>query len=538
MSRPTSTTPLLPHSRSPSPRPDYTRSQSVQPLRRRRRSTPPIHVFPAALAFCLFMVVAFVAWDVSSLGNCYVKPLCDLLGDGMEKKEDIWWRNAGPYAPWRSLGPAGGRKGLPRGCEIDQVTILHRHAARYPTKASSIPMQDALDKLANRTVRLPRRHPELAFLAKADLQMTGWEFDGLMNSGRKESWRSGRQNAAMYKKLIDEGNGVFARSAGGGRVVETAGYWLQGYLGESFKLKSPDQLHQTNLTMPEGTESNNTLSVKNCPAYEALSPPEGTEALSTLLTLLTHTRDRLNAILDPNPPLDIPDVIQLGEMCAFDSQTSEEWEGWSRWCSMFSGGEWETFGYIKEVQRWFECGAGSTYGSTMGAGWVNELVARLTDSRPVDRTTTNRTLDGDEITFPRGGKRVFVDFTHDNEMVEILTALGIMKQHRSLPTSYVPELRTFVLSEIIPFGSQFIFERIACDLGDWEPDPNDSDQDRSKDGKKDYVRILINDKITPVNHVACKQSGFVEHGMCEVESFVESQAASNEADWGDCMIRK
>ena len=83
-----------------------------------------------------------------------------------------------------------------------------------------------------------------------------------------------------------------------------------------------------------------------------------------------------------------------------------------------------------------------------------------------------------------------------------------------MPTDHVPLKRTYVLSEIVPFGARFTFERIACDLGNWEPDPNagtgeDEDQgededdvavpvktveagsDRSKDGKRDYIRILI-----------------------------------------------
>jgi hypothetical protein len=42
------------------------------------------------------------------------------------------------------------------------------------------------------------------------------------------------------------------------------------------------------------------------------------------------------------------------------------------------------------------------------AGWINELIARLTDSAPNDNTTTNRTLDADESTFPRGGERLFL----------------------------------------------------------------------------------------------------------------------------------
>lgn len=77
----------------------------------------------------------------------------------------------------------------------------------------------------------------------------------------------------------------------------------------------------------------------------------------------------------------------------------------------------------------------------MGAGWVNELIARLTDSTVSDETSTNRTMDKDEDLFPLGGKRIFVvcrfkfrptiwlmrkDFSHDNEMIEIMTALNII----------------------------------------------------------------------------------------------------------------
>ncbi len=46
-------------------------------------------------------------------------------------------------------------------------------------------MRTSLQKIADRRGSLPRRHPELAFLDKADLAMTGWKFDELMDQGRK-----------------------------------------------------------------------------------------------------------------------------------------------------------------------------------------------------------------------------------------------------------------------------------------------------------------------------------------------------------------
>ena len=79
---------------------------------------------PFILAATVFVFVFFVAWDVSTYGNCYFKPLCRILGDGSESLREVWWMNSGPYATWKAVGPGGGRTGLPRGCEIDQVNVV------------------------------------------------------------------------------------------------------------------------------------------------------------------------------------------------------------------------------------------------------------------------------------------------------------------------------------------------------------------------------------------------------------------------------
>ena len=53
----------------------------------------------------------------------------------------------------------------------------------------------------------------------------------------------------------------------------------------------------------------------------------------------------------------------------------------------------------------------------------------------------------------------------------------------------------------------------------------------------DGSELINSDKVYAVDDVACQQSGFVEHGMCEVEAFVESQVwAREEVDWGICSI--
>jgi hypothetical protein len=116
---------------------------------------------------------------------------------------------------------------------------------------------------------------------------------------------------------------------------------------------------------------------------------------------------------------------------------------------------------------------------------------------------------------------VVQDFSHDNEMIEILTAMNVIPVSANL--TKFPALaddvsasatssaryrattsQTYIrLSNMIPFGAHLVVERIACDLGDWEPDPNaptgpgngdgdgDGADDRQRDGKKDHVRIYL-----------------------------------------------
>lgn len=46
---------------------------------------------------------------------------------------------------------------------------------------------------------------------------------------------------------------------------------------------------------------------------------------------------------------------------------------------------------------------------------------------------------------------------------------------------------------------------------------------------------MNSDKIQTVAHIACEQSAFAEHGLCEVDAFVESQQfATTNASWDIC----
>lgn len=71
-------------------------------------------------------------------------------------------------------------------------------------------------------------------------------------------------------------------------------------------------------------------------------------------------------------------------------------------------------------------------------------------------------------------------------MIEILTAMGVLTMQRKLPTSHVPKHKHFILSELVPFGARWAFERVRCGLSRGEDEADEKWQRRNT-----FVRVLI-----------------------------------------------
>lgn len=71
-------------------------------------------------------------------------------------------------------------------------------------------------------------------------------------------------------------------------------------------------------------------------------------------------------------------------------------------------------------------------------------------------------------------------------MVEILTAMGVLTMHHKLPTTHVPKHKHFVLSELVPFGARWAFERVHCGLSRREDESDEKWQRRNT-----FVRVLV-----------------------------------------------
>jgi hypothetical protein len=159
-----------------------------------------------------------------------------------------------------------------------------------------------------------------------------------------------------------------------------------------------------------------------------------------------------------------------------------------------------------DLDKYYGNGYGQPLGAVQGVGYVNELLARLTNDRSFvlnDETQVNQTLDSSSTTFPLG-RKIYADFSHDNQITSILAAIGLKKDPTALAATGPRAGQVWVTSEIVPFGGNLATERLTC-------------------GNKEYVRMLINDQLQIPTF--CKGYN-KETGLCLVSEFVKSQSYS------------
>ncbi|KAF3040398.1 hypothetical protein E8E11_007985 [Didymella keratinophila] len=276
--------------------------------------------------------------------------------------------------------------------------------------------------------------------------------DDLTDFGRQEMINSGKHFISRYSKLVRK-HTPFVRSAGQDRVVESAQKWLAG-VAQSLNT----QIKAINVVIPEATTSNNTLSHDTCPAFESGPYSDlGSDAQKAWSSkFVPPIQKRINGALGTN--LTTTSIINLMDLCPYDTIATVNTTK-SPFCQLFTEDEWHSYDYYQTLGKFYGYGAGNPLGATQGAGYVNELLARLTETPVVDHTNTNTTLDADPVTFPLHNK-VYADFSHDNDMTGIFAALGLYN-NATLSNSTVEgvEMTGFSAAWTVPFAA-----RICSDL--------------------------------------------------------------------------
>lgn len=260
--------------------------------------------------------------------------------------------------------------------------------------------------------------------------------------------------------------------------------------------------------------ANDTLDDEMCPNAGDADDEQGVwldifgPPLASRLSAASHAAS-LNASSSSPANLTTNEVQALISLCAFDSVATSHA---SPWCSLFTQAEYDAYEYYGDLNKYYKTGYGEALGPVQGVGYVNELLARLTDAPVRDATQTNRTLDADPATFPLG-RTVYADFSHDNLMVAVYAAMGLARPGHALSLTAPEHARRWRASELVPFAARMVTERLTCD---------------GSGRKGSYVRVLINQKVEPLEF--CEGA---REGLCTLDAFVESQDYARENGRGD-----
>lgn len=424
----------------------------------------------------------------------------------------------GQYSPYFSV-PSEIAATTPAGCRVTFAQVLSRHGGRDPTQRSSAHYRVLIAKIKREVTAYKG---DVAFLRRYKYTLGA---DQLTQFGAQQMVFSGAKFYARYRALARQYT-PFIRASGQARVVDSARHWARGFRdrgredggGGSAAPLDPDR---DVLVLPEGTGHNNTLSSGQCPALASggWAGATGPAAQAQWQAIFAPPiRERLRRVL-PGTELSLNGVLLLMDLCPFETVAHARGRP-STFCAVFTHTEWRQYDYYQSLGKYYGHGPGNALAATVGAGFVNELIARLTATAVRDRTSTNRTLDADPATFPIGKERpLFADFSHDNEMAAIFAALRLHDDtspllNRSMQST--DQTAGYSASWTVPFAARLYVEKLACDDGASAGD--------------ERVRVLLNDRVMPLTW--CHPD---PHATCSLRSFVDGlDFARKGGRWDEC----
>ncbi|KAK6343789.1 hypothetical protein TWF696_007451 [Orbilia brochopaga] len=433
------------------------------------------------------------------------KRTCDSVCNGYTCHRDIS-RSWGPYTPYFSVEPDNPNPGIEGRCKVTFAQVLSRHGARYPTNGAGQGIAATIRKIQSNATSYSRK----TFFIRDFEYSLG--HDDLTKFGAREMYNSGVKFYRRYKNLAKR-NKPFVRVSSQERVVDSGSNFTKGFLDEMRSSTGEDvPPFPAPVIVYEGRTYNNTLDHGACREFEDGKYSNlGDEAQARYATRFARVAKYLNDEMT-NADIDVHDVMNLISLCPYLTVAEAGGDPLPEFCKIFNEDEFEAYNHYHNLGKFYGYGPGNPLGPAQGIGFVNELIARLTDTPVNDSTSTNTTLDGDEETFPLG-RKLYADFSHDNTMVSIFSAMNLFGGLRDLSKERTHSLDDFDVAELVPFAGRMYVEKLACD-----------------DADEELVRVLINDKIMDLK--GCHEQ---RYGACKLSDFVQSlDWARRGGNWADC----
>ncbi|KAF8191057.1 histidine phosphatase superfamily [Mycena galopus ATCC 62051] len=435
-------------------------------------------------------------------------------GTSDKKKFDVIhsWGNLSPFQS-SNLGVKSSAK-IPDGCSLQQVHLLHRHGARYPTTGSPpAAFATALHAVAS-TGNLSASGP-LAFLNTWTYKL-GAEI--LTPFGRAQLFELGVGFRVKYGDILKEFTDLPVwRTTSEERMVDSALHFAAGFFGVQ---EYQNDYHQ--LIEIEAQGFNSTLApYDQCPnANNAISAAAANFTNQWESIYLADAQKRLAPHLT-GFTLNTTWLFAMQQTCAYETVAL----GYSAFCDLFTEEEWKGYEYSVDISFWYDNGPGNPAVAAEGIGWVQELVSRLTQTRITEfASTVNGTIVSSNVTFPLS-QPMFVDATHDTVISAIVVAMNFTSLAATgpLPGTHIPPNRSYIVNQISPFGSNLVGQVLSCpsssSSSSLPPQPTATSPTNATTQPPTHIRWILNDAVVPLTGIAgCGKS---DEGLCEFDTFVK-----------------
>ena len=401
---------------------------------------------------------------------------------------------------------------LPKGADITHMHLLQRHGARYPSASEGLDSWGA--GIVNATNRGTVFTGELEFLNDWSYKL-GKEI--LVPQGRQELFDSGILNYYNYGHLYNAtSHKLVVRTTLMSRMLESAENFLAGFFGL-------DWTKHANLL---ATIDPATTGVSAC--TKGLETIEETieEPIGIWTEIYLKERTAQLKKLTGNYNWTVTDTFHAQTLCPYETISL----GYSDFCNLFTYEDWEHYEYLQDIEFAGYSGFLSPTGRAQGIAWVEEFLARVEGHYvdvPANMTGANMTLDTNPVTFPLDQK-LYLEFTHDANIISVLTAFGLTQFSGFLPATGPPADQKFHTSRLVPFAGRLNIEIIKA--------PHKVSVKRSSKatkggdyiagtGETQYVHFIQNQRTVPL-HASFDACEYRDDGWCELSTFLKVQKES------------
>jgi hypothetical protein len=403
---------------------------------------------------------------------------------------------------------------LPKGANITQMHMLQRHGARYPSSSEGLDSWGA--GIVNATAK------GTIFQGKLDF-LNDWSYklgkEVLVPQGRQELFDAGVLNYYNYGHLYENTTPkLVVRTTLQSRMLESCENFLAGFFGLNWR-------DHANIlaTIDPATTGEYTCTKEATTMMQSIQVPVATW-MATYLKERTADLKRLTG----NYNWTVTDTYHAQALCPYETISL----GYSEFCQLFDYDDWVNFAYLMDIEFAGLSGFHSPTGRAQGIAWVEEFLARVEGHLldvPANTTGANMTLDTNPVTFPLDQK-LYLEFTHDANIVSVLTAFGLTQFADDLPLTGPTRKQQFHTSRIVPFAGRLNIEIISA--------PHKVSIKRSSKATKNgdcvartaptkYIHFIQNQRTVPL-HSSFDECEYREDGWCELSTFLKVQKQSLE----------